>query len=144
MEHIKQTVWLDCDPGLDDTFAIIYAAHDKHINLLGVSTSPGNTNLRNTTQNALDVLYNIGRQDVPVYAGSNLLLKGEMKLAEHMHGSNGLGGVKLPTSPQRAITEQVFEKIYHKIKGNPGQIIWANTGSLTNLCILLLTYPDIK
>jgi inosine-uridine nucleoside N-ribohydrolase len=23
-------------------------------------------------------------------------------------------------------------------------VIWANTGSLTNLCILLLTYPDIK
>lgn len=108
MQNPKHTVWLDCDPGLDDTFAIIYAAHDKHLDLLGVSTSPGNTNLHNTTQNALDVLYNIGRQDVPVYAGSNLLLKGEMKLAEHMHGSNGLGGVKLPTSPRKAITEQVF------------------------------------
>ncbi len=108
METGTKTIWLDCDPGLDDTFAIIYAAHDKHINLLGVSTSPGNTSLFNTTQNALDVLYNIGRQDIPVYSGSNLLLKGEMKLAEHMHGSNGLGGVMLPTSPRKAITEQVF------------------------------------
>ena len=61
MEQPKLTVWLDCDPGLDDTFAIMYAACDKKINLLGVSTSPGNTNLHNTTQNALDVLYNIGR-----------------------------------------------------------------------------------
>lgn len=144
MEARQHTVWLDCDPGLDDTFAIIYAAHDENINLLGVSSSPGNTNLQNTTQNALDVLYNIGRHDVPVYAGSNLLLKGEMKLAEHVHGSNGLGGVKLPTSPNKAITEQVFEKIYYRIKGHPTQIIWANTGSLTNICILLLTYPDIK
>jgi inosine-uridine nucleoside N-ribohydrolase len=76
MEQPKYTVWLDCDPGLDDTFAIIYAAYDKNINLLGVSTSPGNTNLHNTTQNALDVLYNIGKQDVQVYSGSNLLLKG--------------------------------------------------------------------
>jgi len=41
-----------------------------------VSTSPGNTNLANTTQNALDVLYNIGRRDVPVFAGSNSLIKG--------------------------------------------------------------------
>lgn len=71
-----KTVWLDCDPGLDDTFAIIYAAHSRDIHLLGVSTSPGNTNLQNTTQNALDVLYNIGRKDVPVFMGSNILIKG--------------------------------------------------------------------
>jgi uridine nucleosidase len=81
MQESKVTLWLDCDPGLDDTFAIIYAAHSKDINLLGISTSPGNTSLRNTTQNALDVLYNIGRKDVPVYTGSNILIKGEMKLA---------------------------------------------------------------
>ncbi len=65
------SLWLDCDPGLDDTFAIIYAAYDKNIDLLGISTSPGNTNLVNTTQNALDVLYNIGKSDVTVYVGSN-------------------------------------------------------------------------
>lgn len=25
-----------------------------------------------------------------------------------------------------------------------GQVVWANTGSLTNICILLLTYPKLK
>lgn len=76
MSEGKKTVWLDCDPGLDDTFAIIYAGHSKNIDLLGVSTSPGNTNLENTTENALDILYNTGRKDVPVFAGSNTLIKG--------------------------------------------------------------------
>ena len=62
MQSKKQLkVWLDCDPGLDDTFAIIYAGIHKDIDLIGVSTSPGNTSLDNTTQNALNVLYNIGR-----------------------------------------------------------------------------------
>lgn len=41
----KKIVWLDCDPGLDDTFAIIMAAHHKNIKLIGVSTSAGNTSL---------------------------------------------------------------------------------------------------
>jgi inosine-uridine nucleoside N-ribohydrolase len=77
----KVALWLDCDPGLDDTFAIIYAGHSQEIDLYGVSTSPGNTSLANTTRNALDVLYNIGRKDVPVFTGSNALIKGEMKLA---------------------------------------------------------------
>lgn len=67
-----------------------------------------------------------------------------MRLAEHMHGSNGLGGVLLPTSPEKACWERSFEKIYHRISTQEGQIIWVNTGSLTNLCILLLTYPEIK
>ena len=38
-------VWLDCDPGLDDTLAIILAACHKNINLIGISTSAGNTSL---------------------------------------------------------------------------------------------------
>lgn len=82
----KINVWLDCDPGLDDILAIIYAAHSDHLNLLGVSTSPGNSSLENTTRNALDMLYHIGRSDVPVYAGSNQLINGEMKLGDHVHG----------------------------------------------------------
>jgi len=69
------------------------AAHHERINLLGISTSAGNTSLENTTRNALDLLYNIGKQQIPVVKGSNLLIKGEMNLATHMHGTDGLGGV---------------------------------------------------
>lgn len=108
-----------------------------------MSTSPGNTSLKNTTRNALDVLYNIGRSDIPVFAGSNQILKGEMVLAEHMHGGNGLGGVNLPQSPKTATTEHSFEHIYRRIKEHQGKVIWANTGSLTNFTIMLLAYPDI-
>jgi inosine-uridine nucleoside N-ribohydrolase len=50
--------------------AIILAACDDRINLLGVSTSPGNSTLENTTRNALDVLYNIGKSHIPVVMGS--------------------------------------------------------------------------
>lgn len=83
---------MDCDPGIDDVFAIIYAGTDPAIKLLGISTSPGNSTLKNTTRNALDVLYNIGRSDVQVITGSNVLIKGEMNIAEHIHSNNGIGG----------------------------------------------------
>ncbi len=72
----KIDLWLDCDPGLDDILAIIYAAHSERIKLVGLSTSPGNSTLKNTTKNALDILYHIGRTDVQVYAGSNYLIGG--------------------------------------------------------------------
>lgn len=36
-------------------------------------------------------------------------------MAEHMHGSDGLGGVKIPESKVQPIRENVFNKIYTRI-----------------------------
>jgi len=77
---------LDCDPGLDDTLAILYAAHSPQIKIVGISTSPGNTSLVHTTTNALNILYNIGRLDLDVYPGSNSCLQGEVASAQIVHG----------------------------------------------------------
>ena len=50
-------VWLDCDPGHDDMLAIIMAALNERIDLIGISTSAGNSVIENTTKNALNILY---------------------------------------------------------------------------------------
>ncbi len=60
-----------------------------------------------------------------------------MYLATDIHGSDGLGGVIIPRSPEKSIDEKGFEFIYKIITSQPGQITWANTGSLTNLCLFL-------
>ena len=49
-------IWLDCDPGHDDMLAIIMAAMSEEIQLIGISTSAGNSTIDNTTQNALNIL----------------------------------------------------------------------------------------
>ena len=64
-------VWLDCDPGHDDMLAIVMAAHSNNLTLLGVSTSGGNSTIENTTRNALDILHEIGRDDVQVVKGAH-------------------------------------------------------------------------
>lgn len=49
------------------------------------------------------MLYHIGKKEVPVFAGSNQLINGDMKFADHVHGSNGLAGVEIKKSPEEAI-----------------------------------------
>lgn len=142
----KLQVWLDCDPGLDDIFAIILVAQDPRINLLGVSTSPGNSCIENTTANALNVLHTIGREDVTVVMGASNPFSKQMTYAGHMHGNDGLGGKGkvIPQSTKQAITEERFSEIYKRIKKAEGKVTFINTGSLTNLAILLASHPDLK
>ena len=44
-------ILLDCDPGIDDTIAILAAAH--HGELVGITTVNGNVGIDHTTHNAL-------------------------------------------------------------------------------------------
>lgn len=56
----KIDIWLDCDPGIDDTFAMILSAYSPKINLLGISTVSGNSNVEYMTKNTLKILNLIG------------------------------------------------------------------------------------
>ncbi|TIR54750.1 MAG: ribonucleoside hydrolase, partial [Mesorhizobium sp.] len=50
-----EKIILDCDPGHDDAIAILLAAGNPNIDLLGITTVSGNHNVENTTRNALSV-----------------------------------------------------------------------------------------
>jgi inosine-uridine nucleoside N-ribohydrolase len=108
-------VWLDCDPGHDDMLAIIMAALSGEIELIGVSTSSGNSFIENTTQNALNILYEIGREDIQVVKGASRPLCGKLETAAEIHGASGLEGAELLKSPKSAIEEKPFLHIYNEI-----------------------------
>lgn len=63
------SLWLDCDPGIDDTMAIILASHTPSLNLIGISACQGNSTIQNTRKNCLKILNAVGRLDVPVVSG---------------------------------------------------------------------------
>jgi inosine-uridine nucleoside N-ribohydrolase len=56
----KIDCWLDCDPGIDDAFALILSAYSPKINLIGVSTVSGNSSIKYMTRNTLKILNVIG------------------------------------------------------------------------------------
>lgn len=82
-------VWLDCDPGHDDAFAILLATHSSKIDLLGISIVHGNDTVEHCAKNALRILWASGVKGVPVYTGIERPLIREPKFCPEIHGIPG-------------------------------------------------------
>jgi purine nucleosidase len=139
---VVRKVILDMDPGTDDALALLLALSSPELELLGVTTVAGNTSLENTSINARRVLEHVGRGEVPVYRGASGPLARTLVTAEHVHGSDGLGGVEL-SAPREAPREGAVEFIAGKVYEDPGEVMLIATGPLTNLALLFARYPDI-
>ena len=63
----RNRIVIDCDPGIDDTFALILCI--KKLDVAGIVAVGGNTGLQFTSRNARYVTELTGRTDIPVYAG---------------------------------------------------------------------------
>lgn len=137
----RPPVLLDCDPGIDDAFAILCAL--RYTDLLAVTTVSGNVGLEAVTRNALAVLELAGADDrVPVHPGADGPLLAERNHAAHVHGEGGLGATDLP-SPRRAPQpEPAVEAILRLSREVEGLTLVA-VGPLTNVALALRADPDL-
>jgi purine nucleosidase/pyrimidine-specific ribonucleoside hydrolase len=138
-----QPVVLDCDPGHDDALALLLAAGDPRLRLLGVTTVAGNQTLDKTTRNALKILALAGVDDVPVAAGCDRPLVGELKVAEDIHGSSGLDGPDLDGPVGAALDVHGVELMRRLIAESPEPVTLIATGPLTNVALLLSSHPEV-
>ena len=97
-------VIIDCDTGIDDANALVLACASPRLNILAVTTSAGNTVIEAVTQNTLNVLHLLGRDDIPVGRGAARPLLGAPLSAEHVHGANGLGGYQFARDVSDALS----------------------------------------
>ena len=71
-------MFIDCDPGVDDSLAILFALCRKDVESVGISTSVGNTSAKQGAYNALGLLKLAGKENqVPVCIGAEQPLDGE-------------------------------------------------------------------
>ena len=47
---------IDCDPGVDDSIAILFALNRKDVEVVGISTGVGNVSVQQGTDNLLRIL----------------------------------------------------------------------------------------
>ncbi|KAK0618111.1 Inosine/uridine-preferring nucleoside hydrolase domain-containing protein [Bombardia bombarda] len=148
MADARVPVWLDCDPGHDDTFAILLAAYHPAIRILGLSTVFGNASLEKTTLNACSILTAIGKaHDIPVYIGaSQALFRPPMHAPTDIHGESGLDGTDLlpkPLVPANTSIPAIDAAAAALKAEKPGTAWVVATGSFTNAAALFLEYPEL-
>jgi len=135
-------VLLDCDPGHDDAIAIMLAAADPAIDLLGITTVAGNQTLPMTTLNARRVCTAAGITSVPIAAGRAQPLHGRLQVAADIHGETGLDGPAFGEPAVQAETVDAIEFMRRVIMEPGRQVTLIATGPLTNVAALLLAHPE--
>ena len=129
-EH--QRLVLIVDTGVDDALALALAVRHPLGELEAVVTTWGNVGLEQVSANTLRVLDHLGATDVPVYAGSSGPLVGEACNAAYWHGTDGLGGARLPPS-LRAVQPDGVDWLCAYAAANPGGTTIVCTGPCTVL-----------
>lgn len=136
-------VIIDCDPGHDDALALLLAAGDPRLRLLGITTVAGNQTLDRTTTNALRILGLAGVTGVPVAAGSDRPLVGDLAVAEYIHGASGLDGPDLD-GPVAAVADVPAAELMRRlIAASAEPVTLVATGPLTNVALLLRSHPEV-
>ena len=135
-------VLLDCDPGHDDAIAIMLAAGNPAIDLLGITTVAGNQTLPKTTLNARRVCPAAGITTVPIAAGRAQPLHSRLLIGADIHGETGLDGPAFGEPTVQAETVDAIEFMRQVIMEPGRQVTLIATGPLTNVAALMLAHPE--
>jgi purine nucleosidase len=135
-------VLIDCDPGQDDALALLLALGSPELDVLGVTAVAGNQTLDKTTANALRVLELAGRADIPVAAGADGPLAGELVVAADAHGETGLDGVDLPPPSAEPVSEHATDFLSAQLEASDRPVTLVALGPLTNVALLLEAHPE--
>ena len=88
---MRKKVIIDCDPGIDDSLAIMLALSCDQIEVLGITIVCGNSPTEMGAGNAAKVLRQMNRLDIPIFTGERTPLKRDYVNALDTHGADGLG-----------------------------------------------------
>ena len=130
---------IDCDPGHDDAVALLFAA--KSLPLHGITTVFGNTNITNTTRNAIALATAAGLK-IPVARGARQPLKGSIKTAEHIHGKSGLDGANLQDGRIKPEKKEAYDFLI-EAANDVQDLVIIGIGPLTNVAMAIEKEPKI-
>lgn len=142
---MSEKILIDTDPGIDDSMAILSALRSPELEIIGLSTVFGNTDIENTSLNALRLVELEGHGTIPVAKGAGSpLFRDVLDLATEVHGEDGMGNVHPPRPVGELDSRTGAQFIIDIIHQYPGEITLAPLGPLTNIALALHQDPGIS
>ncbi|MFD3734298.1 nucleoside hydrolase [Streptomyces sp. NPDC058632] len=136
-------VIIDCDTGVDDALALLFAVRHPGIDLRAVTCVAGNTDVDGVVRNTLTVLETAGAPAVPVARGAERPLVEAPRSAAHVHGRDGMGDLGLPAPRRTPADVDAVTLLRHEILASPRPVTLVPTAPLTNIALLLRTHPEV-
>ncbi|MGY1499433.1 nucleoside hydrolase [Streptomyces sp. QTS52] len=137
-------VIIDCDTGIDDALALLFAVRHPGLDLRAVTCVAGNTDVDQVVRNTLTVLDQAGAPDLPVARGAERPLIEPARPAAHVHGRDGMGDMGLHAPTDRTpVDVDAVTLLRREILGSPRPVTLIPTAPLTNIALLLRTYPEV-
>lgn len=135
---------LDCDPGMDDSMAIVMAVKSTALDILAITTVNGNYPVDVTSTNARKVLELLDRTDIPVARGmANPIIRPVPK-DPFTHGKDGQAEAFLPEPQMELSKVDAVDLIIELVKANPGEVTLVVTGPMSNVAMAMIKAPEIK
>jgi len=120
------------------------ALGSPEIQIDAITTIFGNTPVENCTINALRILEEANRPDIPVYQGASRQFNFTAPAsASHIHGSDGFGGNGLLLPEIKPRSGNAILEIIDRVTSAPGEITFVAIGRLTNLALAISVEPRV-
>ncbi|WP_405910780.1 MULTISPECIES: nucleoside hydrolase [unclassified Streptomyces] len=136
-------VIIDCDTGVDDALALLFAVRHPGLDLRAVTCVAGNTDVDGVVRNTLTVLEQAGAPDIPVARGAERPLIEPLRTARHVHGQDGMGDLGLPAPTRVPVEVDAVTLLRREILASPRPVTLIPTAPLTNIALLLRTHPEV-
>ncbi len=139
----KIPIIIDCDPGVDDSYAIALANSCGLFDIKAITPVVGNMPAIVTRKNALCLREMLGL-DCRVAFGADLPLEKEyFRSSSVTHGNSGVGTVSFPEPVLEQDDMRAWDVIYEEAVKAGGEMVLFAIGPLTNIAMALEKYPDL-
>ncbi|MDM5336389.1 nucleoside hydrolase [Fictibacillus enclensis] len=141
---MKKKILFFCDPGIDDSLAIIYSLLHPDLELVGIVTSYGNVTKETATANAYYLIQLASHKNIPIIPGAaNPVQQEEVTYYPEIHGKEGIGPIRPPSDMQYQIYP--FDMIRYLLNQHGKDLIIVDTGRSTSLATAFILFnQEIK
>lgn len=136
-------VLIDCDPGMDDSVALIMALKSPDLDVQTITTVNGNYPVDITSKNALKITEMLKKTNIPVSRGQASPLIRQIPKDPFTHGTDGQGENHLPEPSTPLASKDAVDSIISTIKKHPHEITILALAPLTNIALAIIKAPEI-